>query len=139
MEVISGRRVSGLNPYAAPFVPVAYRAVEDYSPEWWQLMETTPWFRDYWFRECFLDPELVDNYEPSLPDDVDALFYLSLGERLFMPQFNFSVVYPQFLMYFLSFWFGCRGGEREQGKEGEDWRGDGVVGTGEMEAITRLG
>ncbi|KAJ3688307.1 hypothetical protein LUZ61_017471 [Rhynchospora tenuis] len=81
MEVISGKRVSGLNPYAAPFVPFAYRTVEDYSPEWWQLMETTPWFRDYWSRECFLDPELVDNYEPTLPDDVDSLFYPSNEEE----------------------------------------------------------
>ncbi|KAF3330450.1 protein EARLY RESPONSIVE TO DEHYDRATION 15-like protein [Carex littledalei] len=81
MEVISGRRVSGLNPYAAPFVPVAYRAVEDYSPEWWQLMETTPWFRDYWFSECFIDPEIVDNYEATLPDDIDSLFYPSHQEE----------------------------------------------------------
>ncbi|XP_072997300.1 protein EARLY RESPONSIVE TO DEHYDRATION 15-like [Typha latifolia] len=82
MDVIRGRCVSSLNPDAAPFVPVAYRAVEDYSPEWWDLVENTAWFRDYWLRECFLDPQVSNIYEsdPVLPDDVDALFYPSSQE-----------------------------------------------------------
>ncbi|KAJ3676478.1 hypothetical protein LUZ60_003890 [Juncus effusus] len=81
MEVISGRRSSELNPFAEPFVPVAYRAVEDYSPEWWQLVESCSWFRDYWLKECFLDPELNDDYESDLPDDLDSFFFPSLQEE----------------------------------------------------------
>ncbi|ONK62652.1 uncharacterized protein A4U43_C07F6430 [Asparagus officinalis] len=40
MEVISGRFRSTLNPYAAPYVPTAYRSVEDFSDEWWGLVKS---------------------------------------------------------------------------------------------------
>lgn len=55
MEVMSGRPASALNPDAPLFVPMAYRAVEDFSDEWWDLVKSTAWFRDYWLRECFLE------------------------------------------------------------------------------------
>ncbi|KAK6156072.1 hypothetical protein DH2020_010320 [Rehmannia glutinosa] len=51
---------SALNPNAPMFVPSAYRAVEDFSDQWWDLVHSTPWFRDYWIRECFSDP-LIDS------------------------------------------------------------------------------
>ncbi|XP_038988923.1 protein EARLY RESPONSIVE TO DEHYDRATION 15-like isoform X2 [Phoenix dactylifera] len=79
MAVISGRMGSVLNPEAAPYVPGAYRAVEDFSAEWWELVHFSPWFRDYWLRECFHepqnDPDSSDIYDPALPDDIDSLFY----------------------------------------------------------------
>ncbi|KAG6418565.1 hypothetical protein SASPL_120769 [Salvia splendens] len=52
---------SVLNPKAPIFVPSAYRAVEDFSDEWWDLVQSSPWFRDYWLRECFSDPQ----FDPS--------------------------------------------------------------------------
>ncbi|CAK7342704.1 unnamed protein product [Dovyalis caffra] len=50
MALVSGGR-STLNPDAPLFVPAAYRQVEDFSPEWWQLVTTTTWFRDYWLSQ----------------------------------------------------------------------------------------
>lgn len=55
MDVLSGSPSSALNPDAPPFVPLAYRAVEDFSDQWWELVKTTSWFRDYWLRECFVE------------------------------------------------------------------------------------
>ncbi|XP_027333044.1 protein EARLY RESPONSIVE TO DEHYDRATION 15-like [Abrus precatorius] len=80
MEVISGTRSSSssssrLNPDAPMFVPLAYRTVEDFSDEWWALVHTSPWFRDYWLRECFQDPQYQnDTYDFEL--DEDTLFHL---------------------------------------------------------------
>ncbi|XP_047334982.1 protein EARLY RESPONSIVE TO DEHYDRATION 15-like [Impatiens glandulifera] len=54
MEVISQ---SSLNPNAPMYVPTAYKAVEDFSEEWWSLVRSSPWFRDYWLQERFLDPQ----------------------------------------------------------------------------------
>lgn len=72
MNVIS-RNISSastLNPNAPMFVPSAYRAVEDFSDQWWALVESSPWFRDYWLQECFSDSQI---YDPVLPE-IDALF-----------------------------------------------------------------
>ncbi|MCL7027680.1 hypothetical protein MKW94_030117, partial [Papaver nudicaule] len=53
---------SSLNPNAPLFIPRAYQAVEDYSDEWWELIQSSPWFRDYWLRECFQDPQFDDHH-----------------------------------------------------------------------------
>lgn len=81
MDVISGRLgPSTLNPYATPYVPTAYRAVEDFSDDWWGLVKSSPWFRDYWIRECFdeepseSDLDFLDIYDPAI-DDADSLFH----------------------------------------------------------------
>ncbi|OAY73397.1 Polyadenylate-binding protein-interacting protein 2 [Ananas comosus] len=70
--------MSGLNPGAAPYLPGLFRAVKDYSPEWWELVGSSPWFRDYWLRDRFLDPENApdptDIYDPAIPDDLYAFF-----------------------------------------------------------------
>lgn len=50
MALVSERR-SSLNPNAPLFVPAALRQVEDFSPEWWELVKTSPWFRDYWLSK----------------------------------------------------------------------------------------
>ncbi|XP_062188332.1 protein EARLY RESPONSIVE TO DEHYDRATION 15-like [Phragmites australis] len=62
---------SSLNPNAPLFIPAAYRQVEDFSPEWWELVKTTAWFRDHWFRQHQLHEE---EYAAALalPDDVDV-------------------------------------------------------------------
>ncbi|XP_024543297.1 polyadenylate-binding protein-interacting protein 2-like [Selaginella moellendorffii] len=42
---------SSLNPDAPHFVPSFFESVEDFSSEWWNLVKSTPAFRDYWIRE----------------------------------------------------------------------------------------
>ena len=42
---------STLNPNAPLFVPAAFRQVEDFSPEWWRLVTTLTWYRDYWVSQ----------------------------------------------------------------------------------------
>lgn len=69
---------SALNPNAPMFVPASYRNVEDFSDQWWSLVRSSPWFRDYWLRECFSESQFdfhsSDNFdaffptEDSLPD-----------------------------------------------------------------------
>uniref|UniRef100_A0A0A9FGE8 Ataxin-2 C-terminal domain-containing protein n=1 Tax=Arundo donax TaxID=35708 RepID=A0A0A9FGE8_ARUDO len=58
---------SSLNPNAPLFIPAAYRQVEDFSPEWWELVKTTAWFRDHWFRQHQLHDAAL-----ALPDDADV-------------------------------------------------------------------
>lgn len=70
-----GERSSTLNPNAPLFVPAAYQQVEDFSPEWWSLVNTTAWFRDHWFRqhqeqETFEGDDEVDAAD-LLPDSFD--------------------------------------------------------------------
>ncbi|CAN6200135.1 unnamed protein product [Urochloa humidicola] len=63
---------SSLNPNAPLFIPAAYRQVEDYSPEWWELVKTTAWFRDHWFRQHQLHEAAYDAALLALPDDADV-------------------------------------------------------------------
>ncbi|KAK4746173.1 hypothetical protein SAY87_012485 [Trapa incisa] len=72
MALVSGGR-STLNPNAPLFVPAVLRQVEDFSPEWWQLITTSAWYRDYWLSlhpEGFIDQ--ADN-ELDYGDVVDLL------------------------------------------------------------------
>jgi len=50
MALVSGGR-STLNPNAPLFIPAAFRRVEDFSPEWWQLVTTSTWYHDYWLSQ----------------------------------------------------------------------------------------
>ncbi|CAN0888379.1 Protein EARLY RESPONSIVE TO DEHYDRATION 15 [Linum grandiflorum] len=61
---------STLNPNAPPFVPMAYQAVEDFSDQWWALIQSSSWFRDYWLQEHYQDPQSDLDF---LPDDLDFL------------------------------------------------------------------
>ncbi|KAJ8900404.1 hypothetical protein K2173_025044 [Erythroxylum novogranatense] len=69
MALVAGQR-STLNPYAPLFVPAVYRQVEDFSPEWWELVKTSTWFRDFWLSQ---HPEgsFEDDVMDSLPDSFD--------------------------------------------------------------------
>ena len=137
MEVISGRSTSStLNPNAPMFVPLAYRMVEDFSDEWWALVQSSPWFRDYWLQERFCDPQtdpsFIDIYDPAL-SDIDSLLANEGKNKIF--QLRLSQLVPISLahwviyiyMYFL--WFsGGGGGRRERFSKGV-----GSIGSGEME------
>jgi len=83
--MMSTMAMSALNPDAPMFIPAAFKRVEDYSPEWWELVKTTAWFRDHWFHQHQLYEDLadqdVDDLAALLPDDsvdlldADDLFY----------------------------------------------------------------
>jgi hypothetical protein len=53
------------------FVPLAYRTVEDFSQEWWSLVQSSPWFQDYWLRERFQDPQNNQNNDNFSDFDLD--------------------------------------------------------------------
>ncbi|KAL6657425.1 hypothetical protein ACP70R_005205 [Stipagrostis hirtigluma subsp. patula] len=70
MSTMAMASSSSLNPNAPLFIPAAYRQVEDFSPEWWELVQTTAWFRDHWFRQHQRhEAELA---ALGLPDDADV-------------------------------------------------------------------
>ncbi|KAI4348644.1 hypothetical protein L6164_009344 [Bauhinia variegata] len=71
MALVSGGR-STLNPNAPLFVPAAFHQVEDFSPEWWQLITTLTWYRDYWVSQ---HQGLYDNAEDEF-DSNDAVDFL---------------------------------------------------------------
>ncbi|XP_048127728.1 protein EARLY RESPONSIVE TO DEHYDRATION 15 [Rhodamnia argentea] len=112
MALVSGGR-STLNPDAPLFIPAALRQVEDFSPEWWQLVTTSTWYRDYWLSEhpegLYNNVDLEDELHGSdvanlLPDTFDLnaedlslmesqfeeflLFAESEGNDLSTPAFN---------------------------------------------------
>ncbi|KAK4580821.1 hypothetical protein RGQ29_024461 [Quercus rubra] len=62
MALVSGGR-STLNPNAPLFIPAAFRRVEDFSPEWWQLITTSTWYRDYWLSQHQGEDGFYDNAE----------------------------------------------------------------------------
>ncbi|CAM0956660.1 unnamed protein product [Alopecurus aequalis] len=82
MEVVRGSSNGGkLNPWAEPFVPGSWcrpmevvAEVEDFSPEWWRLVASSPSFRDSWVRD-YGDLGLLDADDG--PDDDDDLFFSS--------------------------------------------------------------
>ncbi|KAL7097803.1 hypothetical protein ACP275_10G166000 [Erythranthe tilingii] len=74
MALVSGVRSSSLNPNAPLFIPAAVRQVEDFSPEWWDLVTTSTWFRDYWLshnqgEDIFGEED--DGVIGLLPDNID--------------------------------------------------------------------
>ncbi|KAK8651128.1 hypothetical protein V6N13_140742 [Hibiscus sabdariffa] len=68
MALVAGG-MSTLNPNAPLFVPAVYRQVEDFSPEWWQLVTTMTWYQDYWISQHQNEDGFYDDTE----DDVDVL------------------------------------------------------------------
>lgn len=71
---------STLNPNAPLFIPAAFRHIEDFSPEWWQLITTTTWYHDYWlsqhpegFSDHAEDELACDNLVDMLPDSIDII------------------------------------------------------------------
>ncbi|KAK4404809.1 UNVERIFIED_CONTAM: protein EARLY RESPONSIVE TO DEHYDRATION 15 [Sesamum calycinum] len=78
MALVSGGR-STLNPNAPLFIPAAVKQVEDFSPEWWSLVNTSTWFRNYWIsqhegEDIFGEEEYGfdgNNVAGLLPDSID--------------------------------------------------------------------
>jgi len=66
MTLVSAQR-STLNPNAPLFVPAAVRQVEDFSPEWWDLVTTSTWFHDYWLNQ----QQGEDGFFGNTQDDFD--------------------------------------------------------------------
>ncbi|BBM99972.1 hypothetical protein MPTK1_1g25290 [Marchantia polymorpha subsp. ruderalis] len=73
---------STLNPNAPAFVPAAYLAAEDFSPEWWRLIQTCPSFRDYWLKERHTTEENEQQAAAAAEaedfDDIDDLLELGI-------------------------------------------------------------
>lgn len=65
MALVSGGG-STLNPNAPLFVPAAFRQVEDFSPEWWQLVTTLTWYHDFWLSQ---QQDVGDNYYSNGSED----------------------------------------------------------------------
>lgn len=93
MALVSGR--STLNPNAPLYIPAAFRRVEDFSPEWWDLITTSMWFRDYWLSQ-HQEAEIMygnnqnnfqgDDVVDLLPDDID----LGVDEELLNMESQFE-------------------------------------------------
>jgi len=71
MSTVAAMASSSLNPNAPLFIPAAYRQVEDFSPEWWELVKTTAWFRDHWFHQHQLHEAAYDTAFSTADDDAD--------------------------------------------------------------------
>ncbi|KAJ9544032.1 hypothetical protein OSB04_023739 [Centaurea solstitialis] len=74
MTLVSGH-TSTLNPNAPLFVPAAVRQVEDFSPEWWDLVTTSTWFHDYWLSQQQGEDGFFGNRDDEFdfPDVADLL------------------------------------------------------------------
>lgn len=77
-EMANASVASTLNPNAPLFIPSSFQVitevmpewnVEDFSPEWWNLVQTSPEFCEFWMRE----------YEGSETDD---LFFFLENEEI---------------------------------------------------------
>ena len=67
------KMTSVLNPNAPNFVPLAFRSVEDFSAEWWELVQANSAFRDYWLRERYASDEALidqDALDDQLLDEI---------------------------------------------------------------------
>ncbi|CAL5201537.1 unnamed protein product [Lathyrus oleraceus] len=72
MALVS-KRSSALNPNAPLFIPAAFRQVEDFSPQWWELVKSSAWFHDYWLSQNEEeDFEVSDGIDAS-NDDIENL------------------------------------------------------------------
>ncbi|KAK4592103.1 hypothetical protein RGQ29_016554 [Quercus rubra] len=69
MALVSGER-STLNPNAPPFIPATFYQVEDFSSEWWELVKTSTWFRDFWLSQ-HQDDDFEGNIEVDTADAED--------------------------------------------------------------------
>jgi len=75
--------VSALNPNAPLFVPAsAYRVVEDFSAEWWSLVQTCPAFREQWVQQRLPVLEEQEMFEADLEEIADLDEFLEYQDEL---------------------------------------------------------
>ncbi|XP_038883637.1 protein EARLY RESPONSIVE TO DEHYDRATION 15 [Benincasa hispida] len=85
MALASVEGSSKLNPNAPLFIPAAYQ-VEDFSPQWWQLVTTSTWYRDYWLSQhqeesdFYIDGE--DEFSNDITEFLPETFDLDANEEL---------------------------------------------------------
>lgn len=72
MSLVSKEK-SALNPNAPLFIPASLRQVEDFSPEWWELVTTSTWFHNYWLSQQQEDDDFHGYDEDDLDDIVNLL------------------------------------------------------------------
>jgi hypothetical protein len=104
---------STLNPDAPLFIPAAFLQVEDFSPQWWDLVTTTAWFRDHWSREHSHLDDMAQVLDAAalLPDDDDLFLdhapaaavltaqhppapaHLKTGKALFLPRWCYGLTW----------------------------------------------
>lgn len=91
-EIMSAMVASSLNPEAPLFIPAAFWQVEDFSPQWWDLVKTTPWFRDYWFHQHQQLDDMADSLQAfEAEDDVAGLLPDAIDDDLFYGQHHHTV------------------------------------------------
>lgn len=70
MATLAAFPESSLNPNAPDFFPESFKCVEDFSAEWWYLIQASPSFREFWTRENGeLEQFTQDDFEDD--DEVD--------------------------------------------------------------------
>ncbi|XP_057453834.1 protein EARLY RESPONSIVE TO DEHYDRATION 15-like [Lotus japonicus] len=87
MALVSGRS-SDLNPNAPLFIPAALREVEDFSPQWWELVESSTWFRDYWSSQ-HKEEDFGESGINSTNDDVENMISETLDLGIDQEDLNF--------------------------------------------------
>jgi len=93
MTLVSGR-TSSLNPNAPLFVPAYVRQVEDFSPEWWDLVTTSTWFHDYWLSQQHGE----DGFFANTADDLDVTDLLPDSLEADEETLAMEAQYEQFLL-----------------------------------------
>lgn len=75
MALVTGRS-SALNPNAPLFIPAAFRQVEDFSPQWWELVKSSTWFHNYWLSQ-HKEEDFVESGGNDATNDDDIEHMLS--------------------------------------------------------------
>jgi hypothetical protein len=76
-------KISTLNPNAPLFVPAAHRrVVEDFSPEWWSLVQNCPEFREQWVQERLPLIEEQEMFEADLDEIADLDEFLEYQNEM---------------------------------------------------------
>ncbi|XP_076890063.1 protein EARLY RESPONSIVE TO DEHYDRATION 15-like [Bidens hawaiensis] len=105
MSLVSQGR-STLNPNAPLFIPAAVRQVEDYSPEWWQLVTTSTWFHDYWLSQQQQEQQGADGFIGNTADDTDII--VMLPDSIDTPDYDLSAFDADYVQFMNSIGMGAQ-------------------------------
>ncbi|KAF6988531.1 hypothetical protein CFC21_006052 [Triticum aestivum] len=70
---MSAMVASSLNPEAPLFIPAALQQVEDFSPQWWDLVKSSAWFRDHWYHQHQQLDDMADSLIAFEAEDAIAV------------------------------------------------------------------